>query len=225
MHHSLYIEFIGSAGVGKTVLRDRLALALGEYDVGLPSKSYRHHVRNILRHHERRLALAKLAGYFHRDRGMRMREALRIATFIAMTPAALRPEPGRNRALLVDEGPVVYLLNRGGAGPGWERYAPLLQPDHPGVRSAFVFLRASDQVLKARRAERRARGISERNLAKAAPVREGKSQTSEADRRIGQQFWFETLVSSGASCLMLDTDGKSPDALLAELQAFLSTRM
>jgi energy-coupling factor transporter ATP-binding protein EcfA2 len=209
----LYVEFVGSSGVGKTTLRDALARALPGYRTFFPSKRTVRHLPAFVRRPKRIVALARLASYLARERGMPPRAALAIAAYVVLTPLAAAP----GRAVLVDEGPCGYLLARGGHGLRWAAFTSILRPDVGRARDVFVFLDASPETIEARRVKR----------GRAPKVRRtptGKEATTPQERSLAREDWFARLSQAGATCVALDAEHATADELAMTLLTELRSR-
>jgi hypothetical protein len=77
------------------------------------------------------------------DRGAVPWSAMRRARFVVGTAIRRDYLDVPNGVLMLDEGPVNYLVNVGGYGPGWDGWETILMPDPREVDVRYVFLHAT----------------------------------------------------------------------------------
>jgi hypothetical protein len=215
----LYVELCGLPAVGKSTLARNLVRRLPDRRAFLRDKrgeSLTALVRAGLSDDRRRLrAFCELFGYLRFRRSAAAWGAMRRARYIVGTALRRDYRDGSDGMLLLDEGPVTYLINVGGYGPDWEDWAELLVPDRATVDACYVFLDADPDAL-AERAVLRARPH------KLRLGRTGKEQTSLEGRRVGHRFWASRLADAGARCLWLETAERSADEVADEVARFIT---
>lgn len=212
----VYLELCGVGGVGKSTLAGHLRR-------GMPDRRFFRRDRKqesglrLLRdpgnHADRAGAFRRLFRFLLIERRAIFVSAWRRARFIVGVPAR-RDWLGPRSVLLLDEGPVTYLVTLGGYGRGWAEWWRILVPDPQEAHGIFIFLAGSPSVVDERVA-RRARPH------KFRVGRTGKEGITREHRMEGQRFWYERLRAEGVDVLWVETDGLGPEEVHARVKEYL----
>jgi hypothetical protein len=218
----LYIELCGLPAVGKSTVAAHLRRAMPERTFFGRDKRRESAARialdGMMRRDRRRVAaLWRLFRYLWRERSAFPWGALRRARFIVGTAARRDFRACGNGVLLLDEGPVNYLVNVGGYGPGWRGWADILVPDPVAVESIFIFLHAGRDALDTRERQRARPG-------KLRVGRTGKEGITAERRTEGHRFWSARLPEAGARCLWIETDGRTPEDVAGEVVRYIARK-
>lgn len=212
----LYIELCGVAGVGKSTLASHLRRSMPDRRFFRRDRRQESGLR-LLRQKDgpadRSRAFRDLFRYILIERRAIFVSAWRRARFIVGVPAR-RDWLGSGHVLLLDEGPLTYLVTLGGYGPAWAGWWRILVPDPREIHAVFIFLAGSPAVVDERVA-RRARPH------KFRVGRTGKEGITREHRMEGQRFWYKRLRAEGVDALWLETDDLEPEEVHARVRAYL----
>lgn len=212
----IYIELCGVAGVGKSTLASHLRRSMpGRRFFGRDRKqeSGLRLLREKGSHVDRSNAFRRLFRYLLIERRAIFVSAWRRARFIVGLPAR-RDWLGPGNVLLLDEGPLTYLVTLGGYGTRWGDWWRILVPDPHEVHGIFIFLAGTPGVVDGRVA-RRGRPH------KFRVGRTGKEGITREHRMVGQRFWYERLRAEGVDTLWVETDDLGPEEVHARVKAYL----
>lgn len=212
----VYLELCGVAGVGKSTLAGHLRRSMPNrrfFRRDRAQESGLRLLRDRSSYADRASAFRRLFRYLLIERRAIFVSAWRRARFIVGLPAR-RDWLGPGNVLLLDEGPVTYLVTLGGYGSGWEEWWRVLVPDPHEVHGIFIFLAGSPAVVDERVA-RRARPH------KFRVGRTGKEGITREHRMEGQRFWYERLRAEGVDALWIETDDMEPEVVHARVKAYL----
>lgn len=201
----LYIEMAGPSGVGKTTVLRLVAKSLGGRKVyirgGLKKRKFQN-VFNTALSWWRIRPFIKLYRYLRVGKNVPRGPAMQRAAAITGIPAWHSYFWRRNSALLVEEGPLLYLTGCGGYGDSWSDWVDVFLPDRQDVQVFFIVLKASPEEILRRRA---ARG-QERRKRTWCKGTEGMTDDLQEQAR---RYWLGPLSEAGAHCLEIDTEERS----------------
>jgi hypothetical protein len=160
-------------------------------------------------------ALWTLFHYMLMDRGALPWSAMRRARFVVGTALRRDYRSVPNGVLMLDEGPVNYLVNVGGYGPGWDGWETILMPDPREVEVRYVILHATAP-------ETERRFVARARVRKFSVGPTGKAGIGPEQRMQGHRYWSGRLEAAGAQCLWLDTSGRTPEEVTEEVLRFLA---
>jgi hypothetical protein len=163
----------------------------------------------------RATALWTLFHYMLMDRGAVPWSAMRRARYVVGTAIRRDYLDVPNGVLMLDEGPVNYLVNVGGYGPGWDGWETILMPDPREVDVRYVFLHATAP-------ETEQRFVTRARKRKFSIGPTGKKDIGPEQRAEGHRFWSGRLAAAGAQCLWVDTSGRTVDEVTEEVLRFLA---
>lgn len=115
--------------------------------------------------------------------------------------------------LILDEGPIGYMLTVGCFGQSWSQWLSVLFPGCRDFKLIFVFLAVSDNELASRR-ERRL-SLTGRDYRSEADPATGR--ICDSQKAFGRGYWQKALSNFGARVIEIDTTGLTSDEVAENL--------
>lgn len=216
---SLYIEMVGPSGVGKTSLVEAIYNEIPKYCVSIRGGVTKRRIQNIINtftSKKRMRQFIRQYYYLRNAKGVSRRNACWRAAAMAGMSVCYRLTHRKPFAVLVEEGPVSYLASCGQYTDRWQEWIDVLLPAPASVRPVYVMLTASNEEL-CRRAIKRGRQPQRRTSPK------GTEDVSAKVRADARKYWMARLSEQDAFCVVIDTEGKSADAVGQILLKFLKS--